>query len=163
VSLADKLRGPQGPVVVQFHAPWCGPCKTLAPVVDRMEQEFAGRATVVRIDVDAEPELAKEAGVRGVPTLVAYRDGTEVRRHTGGLDTNGLRTFFQSALGEVPATKPVGKPAWHLAAKLGAAMALLLLASRLPGLEWTRWVGFAALFWAMRDLCPSCQTGARSR
>jgi thioredoxin 1 len=150
-----------GPVVVQFHAPWCGPCKALVPLVDKAEQEFNGRAKVVRIDVDAEPSVAKDARVRGVPTLIAYNGGVEIRRHVGGLDKEGLRTFFQSALGEVPATKAVGKPAWHLAAKIGAAMALLLLSSRIPGLEWTRWVGFGALFWAMRDLCPSCRTGVR--
>lgn len=161
MNLSDKLAGSAGPVVVQFHATWCGPCKALSPLVGRMESEFRDRVEVVRIDVDAEPHLAKEAGVRGVPTLIAYRDGSEIRRHSGALDPTGLRIFFQSATGEIAATATVGKPAWHLAAKLGAAMGLLLLASRIPGLEWSRWVGFGVLFWAMRDLCPSCQTGGR--
>lgn len=163
MTLADTLEGSDGPVVVQFHAPWCGPCKALAPLVNKMEQEFTGRATVVRIDVDAEPALAKEAGVRGVPTLVAYRDGAEIRRHTGGLDANGLRTFFQSALGEVSASQPVGKPAWHLAAKVGAGIGLLVLSSQVPTLDWTRWVGLGMMFWAMRDMCPACQSAAPSR
>jgi len=146
------------PVVVQFHAPWCGPCKALAPLVASAEEEFRGRVEVIRIDVDAEPDLAKKAGVRGVPTLIAYRDGTEIRRHSGGLGRDGLRTFFQSAAGEVLASAPVGKPAWHLAAKFGFALALLFVAAQVPGVEWMRWVGMGVLFWAMRGLCPSCQT-----
>jgi len=158
VTLAEKLKEYDRPVVVQFHAPWCGPCKALAPVVAVMEDEFRGRVDVVRIDVDAEPNLAKEAGVRGVPTLIAYAKGKEVRRHSGGLDKEGLRTFFKSATGEARASEPVGRPAWHLAAKIGAALALLLTAGRIPGVEWMRWVGMGVLFWAMRDICPSCQT-----
>jgi len=160
VTLAEKLAGRERPVVVQFHATWCGPCKALAPRVRAMEAEFEGRVDVVRVDVDAEADLAKDAGVRGVPTLVAFKDGTEVRRNSGAVDDEGLRTFFRSALGEVPASKPVGKPAWHLAAKIGGALLFLYAAGRIPSIEWTRWIGFGLLFWAMRDFCPSCRTAS---
>lgn len=160
MTLAERIGARERPVVVQFHAPWCGPCKALHPLVERLETEFAGRVDVVRIDVDAEPGLAREAKVRGVPTLVAFRDGAEIRRHAGALSLEALRTFFRSALGEIPATAPVGAPAWHLAAKVGGAAALLVLAGQIPSLDWIRWVGLGVLFWAMRDLCPACRTAA---
>ncbi len=161
MTLAQRLKGTDRPVVVQFHAPWCGPCKALAPLVTRLEEEFQGRVDVVRVDVDAQPDFAKEVGVRGVPTLISFKDGVEIRRHTGGLDLDGLRVFFRSATGELKATEPVGKPAWHLAAKIGSALVLLLVAGRIPEVAWLRWVGFGMLFWAMRDLCLACQTVSR--
>lgn len=146
--------------MVQFHATWCGPCKALAPKVSAMEKEFDGKVDVVRIDVDAEPGFAKEAGVRGVPTLVAYRDGIEIRRHGGNMDKEGLRTFFLSATGDAKASAPVGRPAWHLAAKIGGALLFLYAAGRIPSIEWVRWIGMGLLFWAMRDFCPSCRTAS---
>lgn len=153
------LEGRQGPVVVQFHAPWCGPCKAVSPLVDELEKEFQGQVEVVRVDVDSSGDLAREAGVRGVPTLVAYRDGKEIRRHGGTLDRNGLRTLFQSAMGNTQAVAaPLGTPAWHRFAKIGAALALLLTANQFPSMDWLRWVGFGVMFWAMRDLCPSCRS-----
>jgi len=158
VSIA-LLDGRRGPVVVQFHAPWCGPCKAVATLVNELEKEFQGQVEVVRVDVDASSDLAREAGVRGVPTLVAYRDGAEIRRHGGTLDREGLRTLFQSALGNAEATATaLGSPAWHRFAKLGAALGLLWAANQFPALDWLRWVGFGVLFWAMRDLCPSCRS-----
>lgn len=153
------LEGRQSPVVVQFHAPWCGPCKAMAPLVNDLEKEFHGRVEVMRVDVDASGDLARQAGVRGVPTLVAYRDGKEIRRHGGTLDREGLRTLFRSALGDTEAVAAsLGSPAWMRFAKLGAALGLLVAANQFPSLDWLRWVGFGAMFWAMRDLCPSCRS-----
>lgn len=160
MTLKERIGDNSRPVVIQFHAPWCGPCKAISPHVDAMAKEFEGRVEVVRIDVDKEPELAQEAGVRGVPTLVVYRDGAEVRRHSGMLGRDGLNTLFRSATNEASSTEPVGRPRWHLAAKLGGAFALLVLSSQIPSLDWTKWVGFGLLFWGMREMCPSCQTPA---
>ena len=157
MSLSDRLGTGTKPVVVQFHAPWCGPCKALAPHLAVVEKEFAGEVEVVRIDVDAEPAIAKEAGVRGVPTLVVYRDGAELRRHGGKLDQEGLRTLFRSATGQASPTAAVSK-AWPLAIKLGIGIGILVLAGQIHGQDWIRWVGMGALFWAMRDMCPSCRT-----
>lgn len=160
MTLEERIGNVSRPVVVQFHAPWCGPCKAISPHVDAVAKEFEGRVDVVRVDVDAEPELAREAGVRGVPTLVAYRGGAEVRRHSGMLGRDGLATLFRSALDEAPSTAPVGKPRWHLAAKLGGAFGLLVLSSQIPSLDWTKWVGMGLLFWGMREMCPACQVPA---
>jgi thioredoxin 1 len=162
MKLADLLKSHDRPVVVQFHASWCGPCKALSPKVTAMETEFAGRVDVVRVDVDQDEELAREVHVRGVPTLVAYQGGAEIRRQVGGMDAAGLRTFFQISLGEVSATKSVANPAWILAAKFVGAFALLTISSQVPSVEWLRWPGLGILFWAMRDFCPSCRTAGAS-
>lgn len=160
MTLGELIGDNSRPVVVQFHAPWCGPCKAISPHVDAVAKEFEGRVDVVRVDVDAQPELAREAGVRGVPTLVVYRDKAEIRRQSGMLGRDGLETLFRSAAGEVPPGQPVGRPRWHLAAKLGGAFALLVLSSRIPSLDWTKWIGMGLLFWGMREFCPSCQVPA---
>jgi len=157
MSLAERLGPRERPVVVQFHAPWCGPCKALSPRVDAMEKEFEGKVDVVRIDIDQEPDLAREAGVRGVPTLAVFRDGAEVRRHVGSLDPSGLRVLFASGSDPLQAAAPVGRPAWHLAARFGGGVALVLAASAFPAADWLRWPGYGLLFWAMTEMCPSCR------
>lgn len=157
MSLSERLAGRDRPVVVQFHAPWCGPCKALSPRVDAMEKEFAGQVDVLRVDIDQEPDLAREAGVRGVPTLAVFREGREIRRHVGSLDPAGLRVLFASGTDPLQAASPVGRPAWHLAAKFGGAVALVLAAGAFPWAEWLRWPGYGLLFWSMMDICPACR------
>jgi thioredoxin len=70
----DVLRRPE-PVLVDFWAPWCGPCRAIAPALDELAREFAGEATVVKVNVDDAPELAARYGVRAIPTLVILHGG----------------------------------------------------------------------------------------
>ena len=71
------------PVLVDFTATWCGPCKVLAPVVDEIAEETVGKVKVVKLDVDVAPGAAKRYGIRGVPTVVAFRGGEQVGRQVG--------------------------------------------------------------------------------
>ena len=71
------------PVLVDFFATWCGPCKMLAPTLDQVAAEVAGRAKVVKVDIDASPDLAQRFGVMSVPTLAVFKDGKLVNQVVG--------------------------------------------------------------------------------
>lgn len=73
----DKL------VVADFWAEWCGPCKVIGPVIEELSTEYEGRATIGKIDVDAESDLAVEFGVRNIPTILFFKNGVVVDKHVG--------------------------------------------------------------------------------
>ena len=87
VSSADfqsKVLDAQGPVLVDFFATWCGPCKMLAPTLDEVSKEMAGKAAVYKLDIDQSPEIAQRYGVMSVPTLIAF-EGGQVKRQAVGV------------------------------------------------------------------------------
>ena len=63
------------PIVVDFWAPWCGPCKTIAPLLAEIATELTGKARIAKVNVDESPEIASQYGVRGIPTLILFKDG----------------------------------------------------------------------------------------
>ena len=77
------LAGSDVPVIVDFYADWCGPCKIMAPVFDELASEQAGRALVLKLDTDANPATSMRFNVRGIPTLIVFRDGKEIARQVG--------------------------------------------------------------------------------
>jgi thioredoxin len=80
----DKvLTGTNAPVLVDFYADWCGPCRMLAPVVDELAEARSGTVVVLKVDTDRYPGISERFGIRGIPTLIAFRDGKETGRHVG--------------------------------------------------------------------------------
>ncbi len=77
------VREAEVPVLVDFFAEWCGPCKMVAPLVDEIAGEKQGRMLVAKVDTDEAPTLAEKLGIRGVPTLILFEDGEEVERSAG--------------------------------------------------------------------------------
>jgi thioredoxin 1 len=73
------------PVIVDFFAEWCGPCKAMAPALDQVATEMAGKVKVVKIDVDQNPAISAKYGIRAMPTLMAFKDGKKVNENVGAL------------------------------------------------------------------------------
>jgi thioredoxin 2 len=83
----DELKA-SVPVLVDFWAPWCGPCRMVSPLVERVGREHAGHLKVVKLNIDDAPEIADRYVVRGIPLLVQYRAGSEVARQVGAVRTH---------------------------------------------------------------------------
>lgn len=86
------------PVLVDVWAPWCGPCRQIAPVVEQLSRDLAGRLKVVKVNADTSPGVSQRHGVMGIPTLLLYRDGAEADRVVGALPPQQLRDWAERAI-----------------------------------------------------------------
>jgi thioredoxin 2 len=86
------------PVLVDFWAPWCGPCKMMAPVLERIAQQRATTLQVGKVNTDEQPDLAGRFNIRSIPTLILFRDGGEIARQSGAVDAATLGRWLDSGL-----------------------------------------------------------------
>jgi len=99
--LADVERSPL-PVLVDAWAPWCGPCRAVAPVIEELAQELAGRVRVAKLNVDENPATAARFDVRSIPTMLVMKGGREIGRIVGAQSKETLRARLESAIASAP-------------------------------------------------------------
>ena len=97
-SFTQDVLNASGLILVDFWAEWCGPCRMITPALDEIAQDFAGRLTVAKINIDENPVTPSRYGVRSIPTLMLIKDGTILETKTGALPKSQLRAWIDSHL-----------------------------------------------------------------
>jgi thioredoxin 2 len=84
------------PVVVDFWAPWCGPCRMMAPAYEQAAERLASDVRIAKLNTEEDPDIAGRFGIRGIPTMIAFRDGREVARQSGAMDLPGILGWIKA-------------------------------------------------------------------
>ncbi len=98
LNFEDEVVKSNIPVLVDFSATWCGPCRQIAPIVEQLAQEYDGRVKVANVDVDESPATAQRYGVRGVPSLFVFKQGEVVAQQVGAVAKKTLSDMLDGAL-----------------------------------------------------------------
>jgi thioredoxin 1 len=97
-SFATDVLGSQTPVLVDYWAPWCGPCKMIAPMLEEIATEFGDKVTIAKLNVDENQQTAAKFGIRGIPTLMLFKDGQVKATKVGALSKSQLTEFLNDSI-----------------------------------------------------------------
>ena len=153
LELINRLENHPRPVIVDIWAPWCMPCRMMAPTLERLGQTYAGRVDVWKINADENASLVRSLGVFSIPTLIVYRGKQEIARRTGAQQPNALSGLFEAALAGEPPAK-TGLATTDRLLRGFAGLALLTLGGISGPSLFLLAVGGIVLFSAVYDRCP---------
>lgn len=97
-SFSSEVLNSDLPVLVDFWATWCGPCRSISPIVEELAKEFVGRVKVTKLNVDENPSTPSQYGVRGIPTLILFKDGKILDQIVGAVPKTRLKAMIEKAL-----------------------------------------------------------------
>ncbi|MGD8346101.1 MAG: thioredoxin TrxA [Lysobacterales bacterium] len=97
-SFDDEVLGAEGPVLVDYWAEWCGPCKMIAPIIDEIANEYGDKLKVAKMDIDSNPSTPQQYNIRGIPTLMIFRDGKVQAMKVGALTKGQLKSFVEESV-----------------------------------------------------------------
>jgi thioredoxin 1 len=105
-SFADDVLNADKPVLLDFWAEWCGPCKMIAPILDEIAQEYQDRVRIAKLNIDENPQTPPKFGIRGIPTLILFKNGAVEAQKVGALSKSQLATFLDQHLDPVRERSP---------------------------------------------------------
>ena len=97
-SFGTDVLSSDKPVLVDFWAEWCGPCKMIGPSLEELADELGDRVTIAKLDIDANPQAPGQYGVRGIPTMILFKDGQPVETKVGAAPKSALKSWIESVL-----------------------------------------------------------------
>ena len=97
-SFETDVLGSQTPVVVDFWAEWCGPCRMISPALEELGAEYAGKVQIAKVNIDENPMTPTKFGVRGIPTLILFKDGKPAATQVGAVPKSALKSWIDSNL-----------------------------------------------------------------
>jgi thioredoxin 1 len=97
-SFATDVLGADGPVLVDFWAEWCGPCKMIGPSLEEISEELAGKVTIAKINIDDNPDAPGKYGVRGIPTMILFKNGEPAATKVGAAPKSALKGWLEGEL-----------------------------------------------------------------
>ncbi len=95
-SFADEVLNAEGPVLIDYWAEWCGPCKMIAPILDEIAEEYGGKLKIAKLNIDENPATPPKYGIRGIPTLMLFKDGNVEATKVGAVSKSQLTAFIDS-------------------------------------------------------------------